>query len=437
MPQKVQLVLIGGGIANILLTLLLGLILTRSIVTRLNVMNDNSFRLASNKPLNNRVSGNDEISRLDNVFHEMAQSLLDAERKEKAILDNASDCICSLNVNLKFVSGNPACEDFFERNADDIISTRLFDYLSVKDIEQARVFLEQVKRGENPKAITVSLQGAAGKSKDVLWSAQWAAGEGKAGEWICIFHDITERRAAELLKQEVMAMVTHDLRTPLMTMQNFLELLSDGTFGETGELATRFLPGAQRSGERMLRLIGDLLDVEKINSGMMEIHPATVLLQQMFNDTAEQLSVFAREMEVTLIVEPTTAAVEADLDMLNRILVNILSNSIKFSPKGGTLSLSASTPETGRVIVKIVDQGPGIAPEMIESIFDRFQQASNQTERTKGGSGLGLAICKALVSLHGGKIWVESKLGEGSQFYFDLPAALDFKENLAAVKTWK
>lgn len=427
---QVQQVLMVGGVANILLTLVFGFILTRSIVSRLNIMNDNSYRLASNKALNQLVSGGDEIAKLDRVFHRMANQLREAVSKERVILENASDCICSFDSRLKFVSANPACEELFGLTADEMIYTNFFDYVDQVSKDEARAYLDRVKDGANEKALTLTINRSDGEQREVLWSAQWAQQEGtddrvkgdrsKDGILISIFHDVTDERAAERLKQEVVAMVTHDLRTPLTTVQNYLQFLGDGIYGDVSEKATKYLPGALRSSERMMRLIGDLLDIEKVKSGMMELNRERISLQKVFESTVEQSAGYAHELGVSLRFEATNTMVNADEQMLLRILANLVSNAIKFSPKGGTVKLSVKS-NNEVVTVTVEDQGVGLPPDMLDSVFDRFQQAPNQTSRTRGGSGLGLAICKALVELHGGKIWAESQLNQGTQFRFELP----------------
>lgn len=426
---QVQQVLMIGGIANILLTLIFGFILTRSIVSRLNIMNDNSYRLASNKALNQLVSGGDEIAKLDRVFHRMANQLREAVSKERVILENASDCICSFDSRLKFVSANPACEELFGLTADEMIYTNFFDYVDQVSKDEARAYLDRVKDGANEKALTLTINRSDGEQREVLWSAQWAQQEGtddrvksdrsKDGVLISIFHDVTDERAAERLKQEVVAMVTHDLRTPLTTVQNYLQFLGDGVYGDISDKAMKYLSGAQRSSERMMRLIGDLLDIEKVKSGMMEINREKISLQKIFESTVEQSAGYAHELGVSLIFETTSTIVDADEQMLMRILANLVSNAIKFSPKGGTVKLSVKS-DDAVAIVTVEDQGVGLPPDMLESVFDRFQQAPNQTARTRGGSGLGLAICKALVELHGGRIWAESQLNQGTHFRFEL-----------------
>lgn len=426
--EQVQSVLIAGGCANIILTLVLTAILTNSIIRRLKVITDNSYRLVSNRPLNPPLAGSDEIADVDAIFHQMAGEIMKAASKEKAILESAYDCICSFESSLKFVSSNAACENFFGVMDSEIISTNLTEYLDSEDAQRAREFIAQAIAGKLPKPIKISIRHADGQVLQVLWSGRWAAFEGSNGEFYSIFHDVTEQSRAEELRQEVVAMVTHDLRTPLMTVQTFLDMLSQGFYDNNptttnGESKSqKHLAGAKRSCNRMMLLIRDLIDIEKIKSGMMTINPSQISAKDMFDNVIEESTAYANEMGVSLKVRPTKSIVTADEEMLQRVLTNLVANAIKFTPEGGVVTLSAHNSAT-TVTFSVSDQGPGLPPDMLKKVFDRFQQAPNQTARTKGGSGLGLTICQAIVHLHKGQIWAESAEGEGSQFFFTLPKA--------------
>ncbi len=147
---------------------------------------------------------------------------------------------------------------------------------------------------------------------------------------------------------------------------------------------------------------------------------SNVSAREVLEAAAEEATSFAAEMGVSLKVKPTKSVVRADEEMLQRVISNLVSNAIKFSASGGTVTLGAHN--SGQTVsFSVTDERSGIEPEMLKSVFDRFQQARNQTSRSRGGSGLGLTICKEIVQLHGGKIWVESTLGEGSQFFFEMP----------------
>ncbi|MBS1990608.1 MAG: PAS domain-containing protein [Cyanobacteria bacterium SZAS LIN-3] len=428
--EDVQTLLIAGGCANIALSLLLGLLLARSIVNRLNVINDNSYRLASNRPLNEPLSGGDEIARVDKIFHQMASDMKNAASKERAILESAYDCICSFDTDLKFVSANPACESLFAISDENILSTPLTDYLDAGDTEKACAFRDQAMLGKSPKPLKITIRRTDGEPRQALWSARWAPMEGSKGELYSIFHDVTEQSHAEQLRQDVVAMVTHDLRTPLMTVEICLDML-ETLFSKNPALTAnpqdkslKHLAGAKRSCNRMMLLIGDLIDIEKIKSGMMAINLQPVSAAEIFEQVMEESAALATETGVLLKIKPTKSVVMADRQMLHRVLINLVSNAIKFTPKGGSITLSAHNSGT-TVTFSVRDEGSGIPPEMLKKVFDRFQQAANQTSRSRGGSGLGLTICQAIVHLHRGQIWVESTEGEGSQFFFTLPKGQD------------
>ena len=240
----------------------------RSVTKRVNVMSDNAIRLASNLPLNPQLGGNDEISGLDKTFHTMADALSDARKKERAIVENASDVICSIDSRGHFSAVNPASLPVFGYTPDEMFGKIFIDFIFLDDKKPILASIEKLKNGGEPELIEARMVKKDGKQIDTLWSATWSADD-KA--LFCVIHDITERKEAERMKQEVVAMITHDLRTPLSTIRNFHEMLATGLLGELTEKATKMLNLADRNAGRMLSLINDLLDVEKIKAGMMEL----------------------------------------------------------------------------------------------------------------------------------------------------------------------
>lgn len=429
---KIQNLLLAGSVANILFTLGLGFLLSRSIIHRLNIINENNFRLASNRPLHEPLRGEDEIAKVDHFFHKMAAEISSAISKEKIILESAHDCIAAFDENFKFLRVNAASQQIFDLEADEVLSSHFVDFLASEEKEKFSAFRQQLRNVNTSKPASFTIVRRDGSQRQVLLSlrklqqdtadTQEAAGQRKSDEFIAVFHDITERYQAEQLKQEVVAMVTHDLRSPLMTIETFLEMLAQGAYNDESatEKYNRHLAGAKRSSKRMLVLIGDLLDIEKNKSGMLNNKPETLQAREILEAAIEESSGFAAEMGVSLKLRPGNASVKADPQMLPRIIANLLSNAIKFSPPGGTVTLQART-SGNSVIFSVEDQGPGLSPEDQNQIFERFQQVGNQTARTRGGSGLGLTICKEMVEIHGGKIWVESSKGEGSTFLFTIP----------------
>ncbi len=192
-------------------------------------------------------------------------------------------------------------------------------------------------------------------------------------------------------------------------------MLSAGLLGELTEKAEKMLTIAERNAGRMLSLINDLLDVEKIKAGMMELTKEQVSAEKVLEHAAQSLSALAAESGVSLVCADTNSkdlTFYADEDKISRVVTNIVSNAIKFSPRDTSITLNAES-VNGNVHIMIKDQGRGIPQDKIANIFDRFQQVTAQDHAKSGGSGLGLAICKAIVELHGGEISVESTEGEG------------------------
>jgi PAS domain S-box-containing protein len=354
----------------------------------------------------------------------MAAELKETSRRQGAIVDNAQDVICSLDKGGTFLEINPACQDVLGYDREALVGKHLIDLVAAEDRTKALEFMENLRGGTNLKPREILLKKQDQKPIDALWSAHWSEEE---ETFFCVIHDITDRRQAERMKQEVVAMVTHDLRTPLATIQNFLEFLEDGFYGSVNEKGAKYLVLAQRNSDRMISLINDLLDIEKIKSGMMEIDLIELPLGKSFDLCRELQTSYADQLGVKLDFHPTNLIVNADEDRLARVLSNLVSNALKYSPRGGTVSIWAERQGKMAYIV-VQDQGPGVPANMLESVFDRFQQVRGHGPKTKGGSGLGLAICKAIVELHGGKIWLKSEEGKGSAFTFSLPLVKNFVE---------
>lgn len=235
--------------------------------------------------------------------------------------------------------------------------------------------------------------------------------------------DITESRALEKIKNEFISIVTHELRTPLTSIRGSLGLLASGRLDSQPQRARRMLEIAALDTERLVRLVNDLLDFERLESGKLVLvkdscDAATLILQ-----SVEAVRPLAEEANVRLTVSPLSVQVWANPDRIIQILVNLLGNAVKFSPPGSTVWLSAEllTSKTPQVLFQVRDQGRGIPADKLESIFGWFQQVDDSDSRDQGGTGLGLAICRSIVQQHGGQIWAESVLKQGSSFYFTLP----------------
>lgn len=253
---------------------------------------------------------------------------------------------------------------------------------------------------------------------------------------VITFSDITERKAIERMKDEFISVVSHELRTPLTAIRGSLGLVASGLLKTQPDKAQRMLEIAAANTDRLTRLINDILDIERIESGKIQMEKAACEVSEVIAHTIEALRVMTQNAHVTLAVSPITAKVWADRDRIIQVLTNLISNALKFSPPNTTIEISAkivseaSLPikqqerlnnQQPLLLVKIKDQGRGIPTDKLESIFGRFQQVNASDSRDQGGTGLGLAICRSIIQQHNGRIWAESQLGKYSTFYFTLP----------------
>ena len=232
-----------------------------------------------------------------------------------------------------------------------------------------------------------------------------------------ILNDITERKR---LENEFISLVSHELRTPMTSTIGALDLLNSGQLGTLSDRGKQILQVAIRNSERLIRLVNDILDLERMKSGKIAIEPAECSLESLLMQATETMQAMATKAQVQLLLEPCNINLNLDADRILQTLTNLLSNAIKFTEPGGNVKLKASV-QQDCCLITIQDTGRGIPEDKLESVFERFQQVDASDSRSKGGTGLGLAICRHIIEGHSGKIWVESVLGRGSTFYINLP----------------
>jgi signal transduction histidine kinase/CheY-like chemotaxis protein len=242
---------------------------------------------------------------------------------------------------------------------------------------------------------------------------------------------LTERSQLDLLKDEFISTVSHELRTPLTSIRGALGLLSSGVIGDVDAKALNLLRIAVTNTDRLIRLINDILDLERMESGRAPLQIRRCSLRDLAHQAIETMTAMADSHTVHLELVPSTAAQAAtpealffdgDADRILQVLTNLLSNAIKFSPTASTVRIHTdATAES--ILLKVVDEGRGIPTEKLDSIFDRFQQVEPSDARQKGGTGLGLAICRSIVQQHSGSIWAQRNLGIGTTLYVMLPRA--------------
>jgi signal transduction histidine kinase/CheY-like chemotaxis protein len=240
---------------------------------------------------------------------------------------------------------------------------------------------------------------------------------------------LTQRSELDTLKDEFISTVSHELRTPLTSIRGALGLLSSGVIGDVDAKALNLLRIAVTNTDRLIRLINDILDLERMQSGRAPLQIRRCSLRDLAQQAIETMTAMADANTVHLALEPFTVAQAAspealffdgDSDRILQVLTNLLSNAIKFSPSASTVRIHTEA-SFDSILLKIVDEGRGIPSDQLDSIFDRFQQVEPSDARQKGGTGLGLAICRSIVQQHSGSIWAQRNLGPGTTLFVMLP----------------
>ena len=231
-------------------------------------------------------------------------------------------------------------------------------------------------------------------------------------------------RELSAMKEEFLALTTHDLRSPLAVISGVINFFTSGRLGDLTPEQKNMVSMMERNTQNLIELVNDLLDASKLESGTMRLEPAPVDLRGLVEELHEQMLPLAAEKEIALETElpAELPQLHADRAKLRRVLVNLVSNALKFTPKGGRINVGAAR-EGAFVRVSVADTGVGIPPEDQRDIFDKYAQARSRATRSEKGTGLGLYITRQLVELHGGKIGVKSEVGKGSTFSFTIPIA--------------
>lgn len=485
----------------------------------------------------------DSMKRLCESINRLNLEVLEARKRERAVIERAVDVICITDIESKFVSVSKACVHAWGYTPQELEKRPLMDILVSENASSILNSILGSAKSIDKIVFECKLRKKNGDLMDVVWTGHWSASDGGL---FCIVHDITERKRAEeliktseaklrttleglpagvvisgssgrvefanseaarllalnmkeiaskrvdslildkrslegddreskqrkvasaqradgsqfpvdlsesqieigseqkdivvfldrtkeeeleQLKREFIAMVTHDIRTPLASVHGILALLEEGVLGQLTEQGRDTTRRVKSTCQRLLRLINDLLDLEKINAGKFTLELAEFSMKHAVDQAVENLLPLADERRIKFDLDLPDANCFADEDRLVQVLVNLLSNAIKYSPDDSTIYVRAEELKD-ELKLTVKDQGRGIPADKISKVFSQFEQVEIADAKQRGGTGLGLAICQAIISEHKGKIGVESQLGEGSTFWFTIPKNL---QNLEGV----
>jgi PAS domain S-box-containing protein len=420
--RNAHYVIYGFVTLNIVICLALMVFFMRNIVARVEVILQNSRRFSRGEELNEPISSkdDDELTELDKEFRSMAAAVEAASRRERSMIENAVDVICSINEFGIFSAVSPAAEIVWGYDKEQLINKPLSTILPSENQTATLDILSAIRNGQENGTFENKIAHRDGRLKDMQWSAQWSR---KDHTFFCVVHDISDRKAVERLKQDFVNMISHDLKTPLTAVRLTLELVLKGVYGEIDAKGQHRIGVAQDSTNRLLELINQLLQLEKLEAGKMEIEKTPTAVHKLLTMAIDSVQSFAEQHIVKLAMDcPKELKVDLDGDRIVQVLINLLSNAIKFSPPETTVTVAAKISED-RLLVSVIDQGRGVPEEAMATIFDRFKQVERADSDEKGGTGLGLAICQAIVHAHEGEIGVDSIEGKGSTFWFSIPVS--------------
>jgi PAS domain S-box-containing protein len=348
----------------------------------------------------------------------------DLTRRQEVLLDSVADGICGLDSQGKVTFANAAATRLLGTPADALIGRPVHDILHCslpadRNCEEDCPLRHNTATpcGRSGEHIIFRASGASFPAEFVMTPIR---GQGRVLGAVLSFRDISQRYALDQLKDEFISTVSHELRTPLTSIRGALGLLTSGILGETNEKASNLLRIAVTNSDRLVRLINDILDLERMQSGREPLAFRTVQLADIVKQAIGDMQPLAEAAGVQLIHDATQVEIAADRDRLLQVLTNLLSNAVKFSPPNSPVSVMLRPGITG-VILSVIDHGRGIPVDKLESIFGRFQQVDASDSRQKGGTGLGLAICRTIVLQHSGRIWAERNPVRGSTFRIFLP----------------
>lgn len=366
-----------------------------------------------------------EALKADRQRERVEEQLRKRETRMRTIFENVVDGIITTDEKGTIESFNRAAQKMFGYSADEANGRNVSMLTPTTHRGRHNKYIKDYLNGRDSKIMGAGRE-VEGIRKDgsafpidIAITEMWL---GEERHFCSIMRDITERKKVDRMKNEFISTVSHELRTPLTSIRGALGLVSSGMAGELSAQAQPLMDIAVKNCDRLVRLINDILDIEKIEANRMEFSIQSIGLMELVNQVVDSNRVYASEYGANIVVSDMVpgTVVQVDEDRFTQALTNLLSNAAKFSPQSGTIRVATQARNDG-VRVSVSDEGPGIPEAFQKQIFDKFSQADGSDTRQKGGSGLGLSITKAIIEKLGGHIAFETREGKGTTFHVDLP----------------
>lgn len=384
-----------------------------------------------------QAKSKDEIGVLAQEFNKMASSLreyhtmnlerlLAEQKKADVIVNTIRDCIVVTDQENRITLLNPAAELLFATTNERARGKHFLEV--IKDEGLFQMINRTTETGQSPSPEEIKapyIVGDGGARKVFRKSINPMKTEGgKLIGAVAVLQDITHLAEVDRMKSDFVSAVSHEFRTPLTSISMAVGLLREQSAGPVNDKQRELLNAAKEDVERLTRLVNNLLDLSRIESGRLELNVAPVDVARLLELSAEpfHMQLQERKIELAYDVKGTPAPVDADANKIGWVISNLIGNALRYTGPGGRITLGAIQ-KGERVHVSVEDTGTGIPPEYRERIFEKFFQVKESGAVESGGAGLGLAISREIVQAHGGRIWVESEEGKGSKFIFTLPVS--------------
>ncbi len=343
------------------------------------------------------------------------------EKKDtEAVIKSIAEGLVVVNAEGKVVMMNPAAEKLLDAPKKDKIGKNILEDLKEEEIIS---FVKDSSADERKEIEVISKND---ETKKILQASSAVIEDenGKTIGMVSMLSDITKQKELDRMKANFIASVSHELRTPLVAMDKSIALLLSKTAGPVSEIQEQFLSIASRNLKRLSRLIDDLLDLSKMEARKMKVEYQQTSIDKIIDEVMATFNTWAETKSIKLEkrIDNNMPAINLDQARMIQVFNNLISNAIKFTPKGGKIGIEAHFLKNMQQIkVSVDDSGIGIPKDDLEKIFDKFYQTGERETADINGTGLGLSIVKEIIELHGGKIWVESEKGQGAKFIFTLP----------------
>ncbi len=424
--NDINQILFSGTIIALALTALLGIVLAHTITSPIKEITKQANAMASgdfNQQV--KVLGEDEIGQLGHTFNDMTNRLKEAlaqneEEKEKlsSILINMSDGVVATDDTGKVIVMNVRARELLQLGSQTIMENR--DLSTVLGMPSE--LLDPYLNGEEQATMLELAHSPDAEPIRVRLSFTPIHRSGNVGGTVVVLRDVTEQEKLEQARREFVANVSHELRTPLTTIKSYMEALDDGALDDPS-LSHKFISVVRGETERMIRLVGDLLHLSKLDSKTSNLAKEWTDVHELLEEVADRFAfqLQQKSMKIKVNTQVGLGQVFIDADQIDQVLDNLVSNAIKYTAEGGAVELSAGRKGIQHVEITVKDSGFGIPKKDIHKIFDRFYRVDKARSRNMGGTGLGLSIAREIIKAHGGTIDIDSEMGKGTTVRFTLP----------------